>query len=201
MSLVISLSSLVQARTVCEDNFEFVGSDWNHYLYDTELLAKAQPDECFFGIGDGNNIWPFPGFPPLDWDANCIDCGGQAKVNQAYVWGLTKSGDNLWFGTAPNVHCMVMGAYLGSTDPVITDSYVCEFGSSQLVPPLPPELGDARYPDFFVYNTVTKTLTKKNLSILMAGSPARFWWHQLVCFPRRYRAISRLCDSAGGQYP
>ncbi len=165
-AIVISLGGLLEAQTSCEDDFEFVGSDWNHYFYDAELLAKAQPDECFFGIGDGNNIWPFPG--------DCNDCyalGGTPKVNQAYVWGLTKSGDNLWFGTAPNVHCMVMGAYLGSTSPVITDSYVCEFGSSQLVPPLPPELGDARPPDFFVYNIVTKTLTKKNLSILMAGSP------------------------------
>jgi len=170
MGLVISLSSLVQAQTGCED-FEFASSDWNHYVYDAELLAKAQPDECFFGIGDGNNIWPFPGFPPLDWDANCIGCGGQPKVNQAYVWGLAKSGDDVWFGTASNVHCMVMGFYLQSTTPVITDSYACEFGASQLVPPLPPELGDARPPDLFVYNTVTKTLTKKNLSIIMAGSP------------------------------
>jgi hypothetical protein len=163
MGLVISLSSQVQAQPGCED-FEFASSDWNHYVYDAELLAKAQPDECFFGIGDANNIWPFAS-PPLDWGTDCFDCGGQAKVNQAYVWGLAKYGDNVWFGTAPNVHCLVMMFYLQQTASVMTDSYVCEMGESLS------GFGDIRPPDFFVYNTVTKTLTKKNLSILMAGPP------------------------------
>jgi hypothetical protein len=108
---------------------------------DFELLAKAEPDECFNGPGV-----PYTGTVPL--------CPyGVPKVNQAYVWGLAKPGDELWFGTAPNTHCLVLGSYLGITTTVQTDSYVCEFGQSQLSPPLPPAAGDWRPPDLFRYDT------------------------------------------------
>ena len=115
--------------------------------YYPELLAKASPDECFTDVGQ-----PYPKGPP------CND--GVPKVNQAYVWGMTKCGPNIVFGTAPNVHCLVMGGYLGSTGPTLTNSYVCEFGESLFSPPLPPEIGDWRPPDMFVYNTETKMLTE-----------------------------------------
>ena len=113
-----------------------------------ELLAKAQPDECFNGIG-----LPYSGTVPV--------CEyGMPKVNQAYVWGLVKPGEDLWFGTAPNTHCVVFGAYLGITTPITTESYVCEFGESQVSPPLPAAAGDWRPPDLFRYNTRTRTLTE-----------------------------------------
>lgn len=74
-----------------------------------ELLAKAAPDECFQGLGDPGNSY--------DPDLSVPCSSGVPKVNQSYVWGLAKSSDDLWFGTAPNVHCMVLGGYLGMTGP------------------------------------------------------------------------------------
>lgn len=123
-----------------------------------ELLAKAKPDECFDGIGID-----YPPGPP------CSE--GKPKVNQAYVWGLAKSGNNIWLGTAPNVQCLAMGAYGPSAmDPNIplepreTASWVCEFGSSQYsrnYPNLSPASGDWRPPRIYVYDTVNKILTEK----------------------------------------
>ena len=103
-----------------------------------EVLAKASPDECFYGAGSNNNQYPLPG--------SCEE-PGQLKTNEAYVWGLTKYGDNLFFGTAANVQCLVMQGYLGMTEPIVTDDYVCEFCEG---PGLP--LGDIRPPSMYMYN-------------------------------------------------
>ena len=93
-------------------------------IFAKKVVAKAQPDECYNGIGN-----PYPSGPP------CSE--GKPKVNQAYVWGLTQQG-NVWFGTAPNVLCLVIGGILGSAGtPIEAPSFVCEFGESPLVPPLP----------------------------------------------------------------
>ncbi len=121
-----------------------------------ELLAKAQPDECFDGVG---SVYP-PG-PP------CVT--GKAKVNQAYVWGLTQVGQALWFGTATNVHCMVLGAYLGLTTPIENKSWVCEFGDSQYSPPLSAAIGDWRPPRIYTYNTAGDILTEKTPPDLRIG--------------------------------
>jgi hypothetical protein len=88
-----------------------------------DLLSKAPADECFNGIGA-----PYPDGPPCD-DEELP--GVKPKVNQAYVWGLARTTEGLWYGTAPNVHCMVQGAYLGAPEPQVNDSWVCEFGESQ----------------------------------------------------------------------
>ncbi|MFI6823423.1 hypothetical protein ACIBJE_21065 [Micromonospora sp. NPDC050187] len=124
-----------------------------------ELLAKAAPDECFAGIGK-----PYPPGPP---------CGvGVPKVNQSYVWGLTKSDDQLWFGTAPNVHCLTLGKGLKLTEPIQNDDYVCEYGESQLrkqIPFLPAVGGDWRPPDVFRYDTRTGQLTDKGGDIANAS--------------------------------
>ncbi|MHC4756353.1 MAG: hypothetical protein ACYTBP_14550 [Planctomycetota bacterium] len=139
LCLVVLTSGLVSGLE-CED-FAFQLNDWNTYTYKAKLLAKAKIDECFFGVsdsGDSNNVYPFGG--------SCDDCyslGGQPKVNQAYVWGLTY--------------------------PVSTDSYVCEFGNSQFSPPLPDIIGDWRPPDLFVYNTTTETLTNLKPLIYIGG--------------------------------
>jgi len=112
-----------------------------------EMLAKAQPDACYGGIGV-----PMPAGPPC--------AAGVPKVNQAYVWGLTKKGHDLWFGTAPNVHCLVLGGYLGMTIPHETDAWVCEFGESLYSPPLPAAAGDWRPARIFVYDMSSKGLTE-----------------------------------------
>ncbi len=124
---------------------------------DGSLLAKATPDECFDGIGVD-----YPDGPPC--------ASGKPKVNEAYVWGLAKTGDDLWFGTMANTHCLVVGGYLGSTSPIETSSYVCEFGQSEVVrngwPPIPADvvpaiIGDFRPPHIYVYDTAAGTLTEK----------------------------------------
>jgi hypothetical protein len=123
-----------------------------------EILAKAPPDECFDGIGN-----PYPPFTPTP--PNYCQSGGIPKVNQAYVWGLTKNGTKLWFGTVANTHCLVMSTSLGLTVPSETGSWVCEFGESEYrntySPPLPGIIGDFRPPKMYSYDTVTKTLVDK----------------------------------------
>ena len=89
------------------------------------LLGKAEPDECFYGIGINGR----PSVPP------CGE-GGIPKVNQGFIWGMVKSGDNLWFGTGANVQCLAKGSYANLTTPYQTACYVCEFGESAFSPPL-----------------------------------------------------------------
>jgi hypothetical protein len=122
--------------------------------FDLEILAKAQPDECFAGIRAMGDLTP-PSPPP---------CGeGQPKVNEAYVWGLTKADSGLWFGTCANVHALVLGGYLGNTNPVQTASYVAEFGYSFYAQALglPPQVGDWRPPKIYAYDLETGTLANK----------------------------------------
>ncbi len=127
-----------------------------------ELLAKAEPDECFSSIGGIYNP-----------DPSCTE--GIPKVNQAYIWGLAKSGENLWLGTVANTHCLVIGNYFGLEELPAheTISWVCEFGQSdygqtQFPQPLPAGAGDFRSPRIFMYNTHSKTLTEKTQDVLPA---------------------------------
>ena len=124
-----------------------------------ELLAKAPPDECFDGIGVN-----YPSGPP------CLT--GRPKVNQSYVWGLAKAGDQLWFGTMSNTHCLVEGAYLGQTTPHETSSSVCEFGSSQAAraAQIPARIGDFRPPKIYTYNLTTRSFAQR--SVPSAYQPA-----------------------------
>jgi hypothetical protein len=108
-----------------------------------ELLAKAAPDECFNGIGQ-----PYPAGPPC--------ATGIPKVNQAYIWGMTRSGPAVWFGTMSNTQCLVFSLFLGMTAPHQNSAWVCEYGESQSSPPLPATIGDFRRPRIYSYNTVTK---------------------------------------------
>ncbi|MEV6345536.1 hypothetical protein [Actinoplanes sp. NPDC051851] len=120
--------------------------------YTYQLLGKAAADECFAGIGV-----PYPSRPP------CTE--GQPKVNQSYVWGLTRVGDQVWFGTGANVHCLTSGGSLGEDTPVVNDDYVCEYGESQIAdkyPTVPDELGDVRPPQFWLYDAATGALTNES---------------------------------------
>jgi len=129
-------------------------------LYKFTKLAKAKPDECFNGIGQ-----PYPAGPP------CAE--GQAKVNQAYVWGLTQVGKTIWFGTGANVHCLVSGATLDYVVPTANDNWTCEYGESQAVkkdPAIPTYLGDMRPPEVWTYDTATHKSVNKSAEI-RAKSP------------------------------
>ena len=68
---------------------------------------------------------PYPAGPPC--------ATGKAKVNQAYVWGLTRTGSQVWFGTGANTFCLTSGADLAFTTPLVNDDFVCEYGESQIV--------------------------------------------------------------------
>lgn len=113
---------------------------------DWDLLAKAQPDECYYGIGDAGNGPSSAGNLPA-----CS--GGIPKVNQAYVWGLTKSGSNVWFSTVANTHCLVMDFYMGISAPFENTSWVCEFDTQPT--------NDLRSPKIYSYNSISNTLTDK----------------------------------------
>jgi hypothetical protein len=138
------------------------GRDERHF----PLLAKAAPDECYGGVGATY---------VAKTSADCPS-GRQAKVNQAYVFGLTKSGGDLWLGTAPNTLCLVLseiGSRFGSLSPITTDAWTCEFGESGYRASLPdpsllePRLGDWRPPKLYRYRIATGAL--KDLGAKLSG--------------------------------
>lgn len=127
--------------------------------YDVTMLAKAEPDECFIGIGE-DNLYPF--------DFATSDCAdGIPKINESYVFALTRAGLKLWFGTAPNMGCLVYGTIADQGFPLGlpafgTDEWVCEYGDGLFgqARGLPPSSGDWRPPSVYAYDTVTGTTNK-----------------------------------------
>lgn len=128
--------------------------------YRHQLLAKATPDECFVGIG-----LAYPVGPP------CAQ--GQPKTNQGYVWGMTRAGKQIWFGTGANINCLTSGRNLHPSDPNLNDDWVCEYGESQIAkrnPNLPASLGDHRPPRLYAYDLRTNRLVEKTADV-RAASP------------------------------
>ncbi len=134
-------------------------------------VGKAAPDEFFAGIGKG--YYPLGTQPP--------DLPGQPKVNQAYVWGMTKAGSDLWFGTAANPVDLVIGGLLGVPLPFQTTYNVAEFGKSKypdISPLLRGPLGDWRPPQVFRYRpgsglqefTPNDPLIKQTIGLRSAGA-------------------------------
>jgi hypothetical protein len=113
-------------------------------ILNNALLSKTSADECFNGL---NN----PPSPPNP-DGTCST--GIPKKNQAYVWGLTKTEDSLWFGTIANTLCLVESGYLGVGTPQVNDYWVCEFGTGAHSDYRPPKI--YRY-DLFSGVTEDKT--------------------------------------------
>ena len=140
--------------------------DDSRYLW--RVLAKAKPDECYYGIDDERNRLSFKIIYPGDLGDSdteyCITFGGKPKVNQAYVWGLTKTGDDLWFGTIANTHCLVLDSFFppGTFPSHENDSWVCEMSFK-----------DARPPRIFVYNTKGGTLTDKTAAVISSDDTSR----------------------------
>lgn len=150
-SLVLSMAPLASAQ----DNTA------QGLTTDISLLAAATPDECFEGIGQ-NTLGVTP---PCQSDA-------RAKVNEGYVWGMALAGDKVFFGTVANTQCLVIGTFLSSTTPFISEEggYVCEFGQSPVLMAfsnLPPALGDFRPPNIYMYDRSLEALSK--LSTAMPG--------------------------------
>lgn len=129
-----------------------------------QVVGKAQPDECYFGVGAPENLPSFystygtgsdlaTGYGrPCSYDGNA---DGVPKVNQAYVWGMTTWGNRyVWFGTIANTLCLVMEALEGtggSSPAALQDNtVVCEAGKSGNT--------DARPARIFLYDTFSKKL-------------------------------------------
>ena len=115
-------------------------------VMDQTVINQAQPDECFNAVGQLTQYNPNLPNGGCDTTQQILnpsndqpyvdpitgnDVMSGPKTNQAYVWGLTNAQGNLFYGTAANVECLVMGAYLGLGAPQVNSSYACEFGSSQ----------------------------------------------------------------------
>jgi hypothetical protein len=95
---------------------------------DVDLLAKAEADECYGA----------PGTKPVDG----VCSAGIPKRNQAYVWGLTRTGRDLWFGTMANVVCQVALNWVVN-DPnasIKNDYFVCEGGQNDKLDFRPPHM-------------------------------------------------------------
>jgi len=138
--LVFSSTTLlaqgVTSRELCEfwQQSQSVGRNSFSGLINWDLLQKASPDECYFGLGNGNNHYDGEGIDPeacmLEEDPVNPENFGFPKVNQGYAWSMTQTGSTIWVGTAANPHCLVIGGMtlpLGGTFPHETSSWVCEY--------------------------------------------------------------------------
>jgi len=137
-------------------------------IFSWERLAKAKVDECYYGLGDSRNRPSFNESYPNDFTPDqvtaCIGASGIPKVNQAYVWGLAKSGNNVWFGTVANTLCLVFNGFYGplTPPPMENNSWVCEMSFK-----------DVRPPRIFMYNTQTSELKDMTQIVLNQGNPHR----------------------------
>ena len=142
--------------------------------FESQLMARAEVDECFNGIGQ-----PYQPGP---------DCGryDTPKANQAYLWGLTKAGNKLWFGTAANMLCLVraFNAYsdddsggtwqdlLSNVHPYQNDLWACEYDDglypqSEMVSTVPEIFSDYRPPQIYTYDISARVLT--NMTDAISG--------------------------------
>src|SRR5262245_6766965 len=153
------------------------------------LDAKAQPDECFIAVGV--NI-PFA--RPNATTGACTL--GAPKVNQSYLWAMTRTAKTIWFGTTANPQCIAQGAFaLDPTQlhPYQTPSAVCEFGSSvyAALAILPPAIADFRPPQMFAYDIATKTVTNVTPTVApSATNPLGF--DPVVAVTRGIRAAATI---------
>ena len=115
--------------------------------YTFDVVAKASADEWYTGVGQA--------YVPI---TDPQPTGAVAKVNQDYVWGMTHSGNYIWFASGGNVLAQASGAITGSGSPIVTKTWVAEYSESQY-PGVPEELrsllGDWRPPEMHRYNMAT----------------------------------------------
>ncbi len=131
------------------------------------VLAEAPPDECYAGLGidypngiSGYNALAGPPCPatvitsPTPSYPNGQEVAVKEKYNQTYVWGLTRSGDSLWFGTGANVYCTTANMYIGYEEGDEGSRSVCEYGDSMVYRKgivTSPGRGDFRPPKMYEY--------------------------------------------------
>lgn len=129
------------------DRLALDGSERVHLrpVLDHQVLAKAEPDQCYFGLDT-------PSTAASSGDVPCTD--GIEKKNQAYVWGLAQSNDHLYFGTIANTHCLVMEGYLDADIAHENPYWACAFDR----PANAPYYSDWRPPQLFRYDLGTHAL-------------------------------------------
>ncbi|MDY6831807.1 MAG: hypothetical protein SWC96_08170 [Thermodesulfobacteriota bacterium] len=139
----------------------------NRPPFDSRLVARAEVDECFNGIGN-----------PYEAGPDCYRCD-DPKANQTYVWGLTKAGSKLWFGTCANMLCLLrafncysmedntggtLADLLSNVSPYQNDLWVCEYDEglypkTEMISSVPDIFGDYRPPKIYTYDIKTEVLT------------------------------------------
>lgn len=129
--------------------------------FGSEMVARAEVDECYNGIGE-----PYEPGPDCGW-------GETPKANQAYLWGLTRADDTLWFGTAANMLCLVraFSSYSADGDGLLSnvsayenDLWLCEYDEglypeTEMMAPVPDVFSDYRPPQIYTYDIQTRQLT------------------------------------------
>ncbi len=114
---------------------------------DQVLLAKAEHDECFEGIGEKY---------PDEINGRCPK-HSKPKANQAYVWGMTYTGSDIWFGTMANTLCYATEALGILSTPMQNSYWVCEFAKAAS------GTEDWRLPKIYHYVPATGRLEEKLL--------------------------------------
>jgi hypothetical protein len=121
-----------------------------------DLIAEAEPDECFYDVGYSTFIGE-DGVcgPEVFEDEGSVEFEvGTPKTNEAYVWSLTATREKIWFGTGANVNCLVGGLYLGAFSASEGEDSVCEYGDSWFLEAsgsgLPGQFGDWRPPKIYM---------------------------------------------------
>lgn len=132
-----------------------------------ELLAKADIDECYNGTGASYE--PGPYCEPYE----------TPKANQAYLWGLTKSGNSMWIGTGSNILCLMRGLTFSLTNigelSDENDLWVCEYTRGKYPREMidrwiPPNYGDFREPKVYKYDLYKNGIPQEPLSMADRGS-------------------------------
>jgi hypothetical protein len=138
--------------------------------FSVEVLAQAQPDEYYYGLGDPRNAYT-PGW--ID-PAMCYTDGDnlpRPKVNDAYIWGMAKAGNTLYLGTIANASILVAGNYFGYMDPAEKFMQASEYqtGIYGQTNGLPADYADWRPPRIYRFDIGTRTLTRVDLSLPSAA--------------------------------
>jgi hypothetical protein len=113
--------------------------------FQNELLVKADPDECYKGVGKDT---------PYDPNT-CTD--GIPRVNESYPWSMAISENNLWFSTFTNPVCGVLSAR-GIYIPIVNNHpkdggvKICEMGRDNYKTPIGTSRQNWRPPHIYKYD-------------------------------------------------
>ena len=154
--------------------------------YLATVLAHAYPDEYFYGNGSSNNLYVPTGIDPYNCPTiytpkvvtnkvvvtnetlittnmvvatNMVPTLSVAKVNQAYVWGMGKSDNDIYFGTLANGDTLVMETYLDETNSSTPSYYEIKEGAKSYYGAQHGGTADWRPPQLWRYNLASHSLT------------------------------------------